>query len=91
MAGSNITAVRRTTTGAISAGPVRLFGCVALPAASAGTVVFDDGGTNLLTIDTAAGIDSGQVWISFPQEGIRFATNCNATLTNVTVVTAFWG
>ena len=91
MAGSNITAVRRTSTGSIFAGPIRLFGCIALPAAAAGTVVFDDGGTNLLTIDTAAGIDSGQVWISFPQEGIRFATNCNATLTNVTVVTAFWG
>jgi hypothetical protein len=91
MAGSNITSVRRTSTGSISDGPVRLFGCVALPAAAAGTVVFDDGGTDLLTIDTAAGVDSGQVWISFPQEGIRFATNCNATMTNVTVVTAFWG
>tara|TARA_R100000501_G_scaffold7282_2_gene15285 strand:+ start:1806 stop:2081 length:276 start_codon:yes stop_codon:yes gene_type:complete len=91
MAGSNITAVRRTTTGAISAGPVRLYGCVALPAANAGTVVFDDGGTNLLTMDTAAGVDSGQIWISFPQEGIRFSTNCNATMTNVTAITAFWG
>ena len=30
MAGSNITAVRLTSTGAISAGPVRLFGMVEL-------------------------------------------------------------
>ena len=91
MAGSNITAVRRTTTGAISAGPVRLYGCVALPTANAGTVVFDDGGTNLLTMDTPAGVDSGQIWISFPEAGIRFSTNCNATMTNVTAITAFWG
>ena len=91
MAGSNITAVRRTSTGSIFAGPIRLFGCIALPAAAAGTVVFDDGGTDLLTIDTPAGVDSGQIWISFPQEGIRFATNCTATMTNVTAITAFWG
>jgi len=91
MAGSNITAVRLAATGAISAGPVRLFGCVALPAAGAGTVVFDDGGTTLLTMDTAAGLDSGQVWISFPEGGIRFSTNCSATMTNVTAITAFWG
>ena len=91
MAGSNITAVRLTSTGAISAGPVRLFGMVALPAATAGTIVFDDAGTNLLTMDTPAGLDSGQVWISFPGEGIRFSTNCVATITNISVVTAFWG
>ena len=91
MAGSNITAVRLAATGAISAGPVRLFGRIALPAAAAGTVVFDDAGTNLLTLDTPAGLDSGQVWTSFPGEGIRFSTNCNATLTNVTAVTSFWG
>ena len=36
-------------------------------------------------------VDSGQIWISFPQEGIRFSTNCNATMTNVTAITAFWG
>ena len=91
MAGSNITAVRRTTTGSIFAGPIRLFGCVALPAATAGTVVFDDGGTTLLTMDTPAGVDSGQIWISFPEAGIRFSTNCTATMTNVTAITAFWG
>ena len=28
---------------------------------------------------------------SHPGEGIRFSTNCNATLTNVTAVTSFWG
>ena len=91
MAGSNITAKRLAATGAVFAGPVRLFGMVALPAATAGTVVFDDGGTNLLTMDTPAGVDSGQIWISFPEAGIRFSTNCNATLTNVTAVTSFWG
>jgi len=91
MAGSNITAVRLAATGTVSAGPVRLYGCVALPSANAGTIVFDDAGTNLLTLDTAAGLTSGQVWISFPGEGIRFSTNCNATLTNVSVVTSFWG
>ena len=91
MAGSNIKAVTLTATGAITARPVRLFGCVALPAATAGTIVFDDAGTNLLTLDTPAGLDSGQVWISFPGEGIRFSTNCVATITNISVVTAFWG
>ena len=83
MAGSNITAVRRTTTGDISAGPVRIYGMIAMPSANAGTT--------LLTLDTAAGIDSGQTWISFPGEGIRFSTNCVATLTNVASATAFWG
>ena len=91
MAGSNITAVRRTTTGDISAGPVRIYGMIAMPSANAGTVVLADAGTTLLTLDTAAGIDSGQTWISFPGEGIRFSTNCVATITNISVVTAFWG
>ena len=91
MAGSNITAKRLAATGVVFAGPIRLYGCVALPAATAGTIVFDDAGTNLLTLDTPAGVDSGQIWISFPESGIRFSTNCNATLTNVTAVTSFWG
>ena len=63
MAGSNITAVRLTSTGNVSAGPVRLYGVTAMPSATAGTVVFDDGGTNLLTMDTPAGVDSGKIWI----------------------------
>jgi hypothetical protein len=91
MAGSNITAVRLTSTGNVSAGPVRLYGVTAMPSATAGTVVFADAGTTLLTLDTAAGLDSGQTWISFPGEGIRFSTNCVATITNISVVTAFWG
>ena len=91
MAGSNITAKRLAASRELFAGPIRLYGCVCLPAANAGTVVFDDAGTNLLTLDTPAGLDSGQVWISFPGEGIRFSTNCVATLTNVASATAFWG
>ena len=91
MAGSNITAVRLTGTANVSTGPVRLYGVTAMPSATAGTIVFTDAGTTLLTMDTAAGLDSGQTWISFPGEGIRFSTNCVATLTNITVATAFWG
>ena len=47
------------------------------------------GGTNKFTVSTSASAASGPVNIGLPDEGVKFSTNLQATLTNVAGLTAF--
>ena len=70
-------------------GPTRLKAFIITPTASAGTVVFSDGGSSKFTVATAASAAGGPVNIGLPDEGVKFTTNLQATLTNVAGLTAF--
>ena len=92
MAGSDLNvAFTSNTSGAqtLFGGPTRLKGFIITPTASAGTVVFADGGTSKFTVATAASAASGPVSIGLPDEGVKFSSNLQATLTNVAGLTAF--
>lgn len=81
-----------SATGNISAGPCRLKGLYMVAAALAGTVVIRDGGaggTTRASFATPAGV--GAVYIELPGEGILFRTDCHATITTTTSITAFYG
>ncbi len=81
-----------TATGTlVASGPGRIRSLVVETGASAGDVVFKDGGasgTELFTINTHAG--AGLYDIQIPEPGVAFGTDVHATLTNVAGVTAFY-
>mgnify|MGYP001445239907 CR=1 FL=1 len=92
MPSSDIFANSTTTTGSdvtLFAGPARIKGFIVTPTGSAGTVTFKDGSSTLFTLATAASAASGPVNIGLPDEGVKFTTNLQATLTNVAGLTAF--
>lgn len=64
-----------------------------IPAATAGSVVFKNGGvsgTTVMTINTVASATQ-PTYISFPGEGILFGTNIYADVTSIGSVTIFYG
>jgi len=64
-----------------------------IPAATAGSVVFKDGGvsgTTRLTINTVASATQ-PTYLIFPGEGILFSTNIYADVTSIGSVTIFYG
>jgi hypothetical protein len=70
----------------------RLKGAVLTATATAGSVVFKDGGasgTTLLTLNTPAVADFHDIII--PGEGILFGTDIYVAVTNVSSVTIFYG
>lgn len=92
MAGSDLNvAFTSNTSGTqeLFGGSTRLKAFIITPTASAGTVVFADGGTDKFTVSTSASAASGPVNIGLPDEGVKFTTNLQATLTNVAGLTAF--
>jgi len=92
MAGSDLNvAFTSNTSGTqeLFGGSTRLKGFIITPTANAGNVVFADGGTNKFTVATAASAASGPVSIGLPDEGVKFTTNLQATLTNVAGLTTF--
>ena len=72
-------------------GPTRLKAFIITPTASAGTVVFSDGGSSKFTVAPAASAAGGPVNIGLPADGVKFSSNLQATLTNVAGVTTFHG
>ena len=93
MAGSDLNVAFTSTTGGtqtLFAGPMRLKAFIITPTASAGTVVFKDGGVSKFTVPTAASVSSGPVTINLPSDGVKFGTSLQATLTDVGGVTAFF-
>ena len=93
MAGSDIFANSTTTTGsnvALFGGPTRLKAFIITPTAAAGSVTFADNDVTVFSVATGASADSGPINISLPDEGIRFATNLQANLANVSGVTVFY-
>jgi len=64
-----------------------------IPSATAGSVVFKNGGasgTTVMTLNTVASATE-PTYVLFPGEGVLFTTNVHGTLTNVTSVTIFYG
>ncbi len=85
----DVSAPRATATGTLVNYGTRLKGLVIVGTATAGSVVFRDGGaggTIRLTIDIVA---NGEKDITIPGEGILFSTDIHVTLTNVTSVVGF--
>ena len=80
-----------SVSGSVYGDRTRVKGLVITPGASAGSVTLKDGGsggTSLMVIDTVAQGETFNVVI--PGEGVLFATNVYATLSNATV-TVFYG
>jgi len=90
----------RTTSGQMqdqgsnNLGRCRIKAVYGVSGASAGSVVFKDGGsggTTLMTLNTPTAVDQGTFWLLMPGEGILVETNLYATLTNVGSVMVFYG
>lgn len=78
-------------SGAIFAGRARVKGIIITPGSSAGSVVLKDGGSSGTTILTITTVANGETFNALiPGEGVLFATNVYATLTNTTT-TVFYG
>lgn len=92
MSTTPVKSTRLNATGTVFAGPTRLRGYAWVGGAAAGTVVVKNGGgsgTTLLTIDTPASATSSGSF-TLPQEGIYFATDCHATITNTGFIVFFY-
>ena len=64
-----------------------------VPAATAGSVVFRDGGsggTIIMTLNTVASVTQ-PTYLLFPGEGVLFTTKVYADVTNIGTVTIFYG
>jgi hypothetical protein len=71
----------------------RIKGVYIVPTASAGTVVFRDGGASgpiKATVNTLAA-STAPTYMLVPGEGLLFNTSIHATVTDVASVTVFYG
>jgi uncharacterized metal-binding protein len=64
-----------------------------VPSATAGSVIFKDGGSGGATVMTLNTVASATqpTYLIFPGEGVLFSTNVHGTVANVTSVTIFYG
>ncbi len=75
-------------------GRIRMKGLYVVPGATAGSVVFRDGGSGgdiLLTLNTPAVANAGAYNVVIPGEGILIETNLHGTVTNTASVVVFYG
>jgi len=64
-----------------------------IPSATAGSVVFKDGGTSgttIMTLNTVGSVTE-PTYLLFPGEGVLFTTKVYADVTNIGTVTIFYG
>ncbi len=89
----------RTTDGQLAdfggndIGRCRLKGVYIVPSASAGSVVFKDGGasgTTKMTLNTVASATQ-PTYMLFPGEGVLFTSDVYVDVTNIGSVMAFYG
>lgn len=88
---TDILATSLDASGTAFAGRTRVRGALIEPSASAGTIVFKNGGssgTTVMTINTTANGESFSVVI--PSDGILFTTDVYVALTNAKI-TVFYG
>ena len=74
-------------------GRTRVKAVYIVPASSAGSVIFKNGGsggTVVMTLNTVASATQ-PTYLIFPGEGVLFSTNVHGTVTNVGSVTIFYG
>jgi len=75
-------------------GRLRIKSLYVIPGATAGSVVFRDGGSGgsiLLTLNTPAGANNGAYSVIIPDEGILATISLHGTVTNTTSVVVFYG
>tara|TARA_X000001382_G_scaffold35382_1_gene23333 strand:- start:3935 stop:4216 length:282 start_codon:yes stop_codon:yes gene_type:complete len=92
---ASIKATTITSTGTAVGNPARVKKLYYVLGNSAGSIVLKDGGSGgetILTLTTPAattgeGVDS----MTIPEDGMRFATDVHATLTNISSLTTFHG
>ena len=87
----NTSMAKVTSTGNVTRRPARLIAIHAVCAGSAGSIVLKDSstGSTLFDIDTP-GSATAVIETYIGDDGIRFATQIHATLTNVTSLTCFF-
>ena len=74
-------------------GRTRVKAVYIVPASSAGSVIFKDGGsggTTVITLNTVASATQ-PTYLILPGEGVLFSTNVHGTVANVSSVTIFYG
>ena len=74
-------------------GRTRVKAVYIVPAASAGSVIFKNGGsggTTVMTLNTVASATQ-PTYLRFPGEGVLFSTDVHGTVANVGSVTIFYG
>ena len=74
-------------------GRTRIKAVYIVPSATAGSVVFKDGGasgTTVLTLNTVASA-AQPTYLLLPGEGVLCSTNVHGTVSNVTSTTIFYG
>ena len=80
-----------TTTTTLVATPCTLHGVYWRAAGTAGTIVLDDGGTTIMTINTPAAISAGFIATDDGKgQGIRCDTDLGVTLTTADGVTVVY-
>lgn len=86
---TDVKAISLAASGAVTTYRARLRSIVVEPGASAGSVVFKDGGSSGTTVMTLNTVANGETFnILIPAEGVLFSTDIYAALTN-TKVTVF--
>jgi len=74
-------------------GRARVIAVYMIPSATAGSVVFKNGGasgTTIMTLNTVASATQ-PTYVLFPGEGVLFSTNVYGDVTNIGSVTIFYG
>jgi len=77
----------------VALGRTRVKAVYMIPTASAGSVIFKDGGSNgtvVMTLNTVASATQ-PTYLLFAGEGLLFSTNVHGTVTDVGSVTIFYG
>lgn len=96
-AAAPLTATGQVTNNAVSPqnlGRIRIKSLYVIPGATAGSVVFRDGGSGgdvLLTLNTPAVANAGAYSVIIPGEGILVETNLHGTVTNTASIVVFYG
>ena len=88
-----VRAYQAAASATLYTGAGRLRGVWGVPAATAGTLIFKDGGssgTTILTINTPATV-AGACYHDIPGDGIAFGTDLYVAVTTATFVTAYCG
>ena len=82
-----------TNQSSAALGRTRIKAVYMVPTASAGSVIFKDGGSGGATVMTLNTVASATqpTYLLFPGEGVLFSTNVHGTVSNVGSVTIFYG
>lgn len=91
----DVNAKHVNASGTVYAGRARVKGfSICATASQAGTLLLKNGGssgTTLIEIDIPSNSNPNSFYVAIPQEGVLFATDVYATLTNIASVTVFYG